>query len=244
MGGTPYAAAYDATHNLIFASNPDWNRVDVISNVTHKIVKSIPVRSPRGLDITQDNSRVWVQTASSHVFAIDTTSLQASHYMLPSGPVTSSGMPISFATDRLLALSDGTLFIYFADSGGYIGAQVGVWNPQTNQMKVLQSGLVFAFGTPVRSGDGTLVYAVNATTNASGMYVYKVASQTLSTFGAGTVNWTVMTVNRDGSKLVMGTLLSGLQMYDSSFTPLGALPGTLPSSGSPINVQRRQLEGL
>ena len=44
--GTPYAAAYDATHNLIFSSNPDWNRVDVISNSTHKIIKSIPVRSP------------------------------------------------------------------------------------------------------------------------------------------------------------------------------------------------------
>jgi hypothetical protein len=51
--GTPYAAAYDSVHNVIFSSNPDWNRVDVISNATHKVVKSIPVRSPRG------HSRQW-----------------------------------------------------------------------------------------------------------------------------------------------------------------------------------------
>lgn len=233
--GTPYVAVYDATHDLIFSSNPDWNRVDVVSKATHKIVKSIPVRSPRGLDITQDNSHVWVQSASAVIFSIDTVSLRARQYVLPSGPVTSSGMPLLFANDRLLALSDGTLFVYFSDSGGYIGPQVGVWNPQTNQMKVLQTGLVFTFGTPVRSGDGTVVYAVNATPNASAMYVYNVSSQTLSTFGSGTTNLNVLAVNSNGSRLVLSNTFGTMQMYDSNLNALGALLGTLPSSGSPIN---------
>ena len=46
--GSPYAGAYDPVHNLIFTSNPDWNRVDILSSLTHKLIKSVPVRSPRG----------------------------------------------------------------------------------------------------------------------------------------------------------------------------------------------------
>jgi hypothetical protein len=232
--GTPYAAAYDAKHDLIFSSNPDWNRVDVISNATHKVIKSIPVRSPRGLDITQDNSHVWVQSASPNIFAIDTVSLQTRQYVLPSGPVTSAGLPLSFANDRLLALSDGTLFVYFADSGNYVGPQVGVWNPQTNQMKVLQSGLTWTLGTPVRSGDGTVVYAANVNANTLGMYAYNVSSQSLSTIGPGSVNLTVLAVNHDGSEFVVGNTIGNLSLYDRNATLLGSVPGVLASSASPL----------
>jgi hypothetical protein len=88
-GGNPFAAVYDPAHDLIFSSNPQWNRVDVISNTTHKIVKSIPIRSPRGVDINRTNTEVWVQTASPNVYAIDTTSLHARQYScLPTRWVT------------------------------------------------------------------------------------------------------------------------------------------------------------
>src|SRR5262249_30569118 len=154
----------DATHNLIFASNPDWNRVDVISNSTHKIVKSVPIRSPRGLDITQDAGHVWVQTATPRVYEIDTASLQARHYLLPDGPIASSGVPVSpafGASDRIFALSDGTIFLYFNDNAGFSG-QAGVWNLQTNKMTILASGIVTELGVPIRSGDGSRVYSARS----------------------------------------------------------------------------------
>jgi hypothetical protein len=231
--GTPYAAAYDATHNLIFSSNPDWNRVDVISNATHKIVKSIPVRSPRGLDITQDNSRVWVQTTSLNLYSINTASLQANQYSLPNSSIGSSGLPVMFSTDTLLALSDGTLFLFFNDSGSTGGGQVGVWNPQTSQLRVLTSGLISAFGVPVRSGDGTHVYASNET-YGTGMELYNTNTQSLSTINSGTAYPPVVAVNRNGSELVLGTF-NGIGLYDQNLNPLGPLPGTLASSASPIH---------
>ena len=40
--GTPAAAVYDSVHNVVYASNTQWNRVDVISPSTHQIVNSIP----------------------------------------------------------------------------------------------------------------------------------------------------------------------------------------------------------
>jgi IPT/TIG domain len=146
--GTPSGAAYDPTHNLIFVTVPDWNRVVVISGSTHKIVKSIPVRTPRNLDISPDYSQVWVQTASQLFYAINTSTLQANQYILPSGPVSSSGLPILFSHDTVLALSDRTVLFYFDDSGAGGGGQVGVWNPQTNKMTILASGIMTGWGIP------------------------------------------------------------------------------------------------
>jgi IPT/TIG domain len=228
--GTPIAAVFDPTHNLIFSCNPSWNRVDVISNVTHKIVRSIPVRSPRGIDITQDNSTVWVQTASQNIYAINSASLQAKQYSLPKSAVASSGLPVQFGVDTLLALSDGTLFVYFGDSGSSAGGVAGIWNPQTNGMTVLASGPIPAMQLPVRSGDGTHVYASNTTPYSSGMAFYNVSSETFSTINSGTAYLPVMAVSHDGSRLVLGFDISAT-LYDQNLNLLGTLPGTLTGPG-------------
>lgn len=233
--GTPYAAAYDATHNLIFSSNPDWNRVDVISNATHKIIKSIPVRSPRGLDITQDNSHVWVQSASFNVYAINTASLQINQYLLPNHTIASSGLPVSFSSDRLFALSDGTIFVSFEDSGSTAGALVAVWNPQTNQETVINSGPNSPWGIPVRSGDGAHVYATNAVPHTPGLLVYDVSSQSTSTINSGPADENLIAVNNDGSQIVLYTGIPGaavpVGLFDRNLNLIGALPGTLPGYG-------------
>lgn len=234
--GTPYAAVYDAGQNLIFSSNPPWNRVDVISNATHQIVKSIPVRSPRGIDITQDNSTVWVQTASQNVYAINTTSLQATNYLIPNG-ISSSGLPVQFALDQILALADGTLFIYFDDSGSGGGGVAGVWDPQSNQLTVLASGTASAFGIPVRSGDGKLVYASYITPYKSGVALYTTATKTLSTINPSTAYQPIVAVNQDGSRLLLRIFTNSLigyqlYLYDNN---LNAIPGgTLPGSVSSL----------
>lgn len=237
--GTPYAAVYDSTHNLIFSSNPDWNRVDVISNATHKIVKSIPVRSPRGIDVTQDNAHVWVQTASPNVYEIDAATFQTRQYVLPNGPVASSGEPVSPAynsPDRIFALSDGTLFFYFSDSADVSG-QAGVWNPATNKMTVLASGVATGLGVPMRSGDGTRVYASHTDpSGASGVVAYAAGLLSLSTIGAGTGTGEVAAVNGDGSRLVLLGTFGVLSLYDNNLNAIGTIPGTLTAfAGSPLN---------
>lgn len=234
--GTPFAAVYDITHNLIFASNPNWNRVDVISNTTHKIVRSIPIRSPRGLDINQSNSQVWVQTASPNVYAIDTTSLHAQHYSLPANTIGNRGGRLMFAQDRLLALSDGTIFLFFNDATGEgLGPQVGVWNPQTNQLTILASGLTSAFGFPSRSGDGTHVYASNVEYD-TGVEVYNTNTQALTKLGSGTSFLPVLAVNGDGTRLVIGGGLQNLELYDSNLSTLGAVPSLPQGAGQNFSL--------
>jgi IPT/TIG domain len=235
--GTPYAAAYDSLHNLIFSSNPNWNRVDVISNATHKILKSIPVLSPRGLDITQDKSHVWVQSGGQNLYSINTASLQATRYSLPNHSIGSSGLPVSFAADtNLLALADGTLFLFYNDSGSGGGGQVGVWNPQTNQLTVLSSGPITAFETPVRSGDGTHVYAANDAGYKTGMEVYNTNTKSLSTINSGTAYSSVVAVNQDGSELILEAGFNSggglnIALYDQNLNLLGPVPGSLAGYG-------------
>ena len=76
--------------------------------------------------------------------------------------------------------------LFYDDSGSGGGGQVGVWNPQTNQLTVLASGPVTAFETPVRSGDGTHVYAANDAGYKTGMEVYNTNTKSLSTINSGT----------------------------------------------------------
>jgi hypothetical protein len=219
-GGTPYRAVYDATHNLIFSSNPDWNRVDVISNVTHKIIKSVPVRWPRDIDITPDNTQVWVQAASQNILSINTSSLQATQYSLPSQAPASSGLPVSFSNDALLALSDGTLFVFIEDAGVGGEGQAAIFNPQTNQLNLLTTpGTITGLSSPMRSGDGNIVYVPNG----DGLKVYSVSQQTFTTFGSG--NYSLNAVNYDGSQIVVNSL-AGTRLYNFNLGyAIGPIPG-------------------
>ena len=224
--GTPYAAAFDPIHNLIFSSDPDWNRIDVISNATHKLVKSIPVRGPRGIDITQDSKHVWVQTASPQLYEIDTTTLQATHYTLPASQIGSSGLPVSFGVDSLFALSDGTLLISFGDGNGSSQSGFGIFNPQTNQFLTTPA----AVGVARRSGDGTHVYLT-----ATNLLRYDVSSQSVTTVGGAPVNSAIGGVNSDGSRIVLSTSNS-LQLYNSSLNLIGSFPGALLGGIAPPQV--------
>ncbi len=237
LAGTPYAAVYDQAHDLIFASNPDWNRVDVLSNTSHKVIKHIPLRSPRGIDLTQDGALVWVQSASRSLYAISTATLQSTTFSLPDTTFRSSGADTKAGSglDRVWALSDGSLFLYYDDfdSGG--SARVGVWNPQTNALNVLSGNPTSAWSLPVRSGDGARVFAANDT-YSSGVELYDVASKTLSVLNAGTNYLPIVAVNHPGTRLVL-TESQGLGLYDASISRLGTVPGVLGGFGigSPLD---------
>jgi hypothetical protein len=156
---TPYAAVYDSAHGLIFASNSSWNRVDVISATIHAIVTRIPLREPRGIDITQDNSTVWVASGSRQVFAINTSTFAVTRYLLPTG-----SQPY-WEGSALLALSDGTVMIVVVPGVDSELSGIAIWNPTTNAITFLNPNLagVPAFNTDglYRTGNGKLVYFID-----------------------------------------------------------------------------------
>src|SRR5581483_8314739 len=76
IDGTPAAAVYDSLHDVVYVSNPQWNRIDVISPSTHKVVNSIPAPSPTGMDLSLDGKHLIVTSNMQQIVSIDTASLQ------------------------------------------------------------------------------------------------------------------------------------------------------------------------
>lgn len=222
--GTPYAAAYDRVHELIFSSNPDWNRVDVISNRTHKLIKIIPVRSPLGIDVTPNDEFVWVQTGSQNLYRINTSTFQAQAFSLPVHKFGSTGNFPLPGRDSLFALADGTLFLRYNEFNQQ-NPPVAVWNPKTNALNVLPGTKESIWGRPARSGDGTRVYAAYG----SEIVVYQTATQSISRIGGG--NEDVIAVNQDGSRFVALSRVS-LTVYDNNFKRVGNLPGFSADRGN------------
>jgi hypothetical protein len=162
--GSPNSAVYDPGHNLIFSSNPSWNRIDVISNISRQIVKSIPVRGPRGLDITQDHSRVWVTTASQQVFSIDTGTLDAVRFMLPNYAPYSNLKSSAWQGQKVFALADGTLLLTITPQS-LAGSQYAVlWDPGSNVLSGIApptgSQWAASWENVMRTGDGKRVYSI------------------------------------------------------------------------------------
>lgn len=219
--GTPYAATYDPVHELIFSSNHDWNRVDVISNRTHKLIKSIPVRSPLGIGATPNDEFVWVQTGSQNLLRINTSTFQAQAFSLPGHTFGSTGNFPLPGRDSLLALADGTLFLRYNELNQQ-NPPAAVWNPKTSALKFLPGTKESSSGGSARSGDGTRVYAAYG----QEIVVYETATQSTTKIGGGE---DVVAVNQDGSRFITLSPTS-LTVYDNNFKRIGNLPGFIANA--------------
>jgi hypothetical protein len=175
--GIPFGEAFDPAHNLIYASVPSLNQVQVVDVITHSLRKAISIRDPRGLDISPDNSRVWVATGSRQVFEIDAVTLAVQRHLLP--PFSNyfgfgAGL---WEGDQVLAVADGNLIMDLT-AGMFTGSRVFViWDPSTNSLTPLpmptpggNPNPLVTTGIPLRSGDGKRVYAFNGDSNGNSFY--------------------------------------------------------------------------
>lgn len=214
---TPFAAVYDSTHQLIFASNDSWNRVEVISSTTHALVKRISIPEPRGIDITQDRSTIWVTTGSRQMFAINTTTFEVSRYLLPIG-----GNVAYWEGWQVFVFSDGSMMIV-STAGQFTGSfAIVIWNPATNS--VTFPTIPFPLDNTIynRSGDGKRAYLFNNHIGGAVMY-YDVASQTFSSSTTLNVAGFNSAVNMDGSRFILCNDVGGF-VYDGNYNELGVIP--------------------
>lgn len=218
-GGTPDGMVYDRQLDLIFVSNPSWNRIDVISNKTHTLQRSIPIRGPQGIDISQDGSTVWIGTLSQQIFALNTTTFALTRYLLPAIPGQLGG---SWQDSQLLALSDGSLFLYTLNA--YQNANNVIWTPATNQFTVIPWN-PWPYFFNLRSGDGTKAYGNYYASGYTNM-VYDTSTKTVTAvppLGGGAY---IVAANHDGSLLVG----SDNGLYTSTGQLIGELPAYLGDS--------------
>jgi IPT/TIG domain len=220
---TPIAAVYDSVHGQIFSSNNAWNRVDVISETTHALIRSVPVRDPLGIDISQDGSTVWVATGSQIVYGINTSTFAVRRYQLPGlGTPTNSGTQAWQGYD-IYALYDGTVMIYDGATLGSSFDYFALWDPSTNSLTGLKTPAEALPGSIIRSGDGKRLYSIAYDSGGECFYydaVAKAFSGVVYVGGYGTLG----AVNYDGSRVAALSDV-GLNMYDGNLNLLGPIPG-------------------
>lgn len=183
--GTPAAAAYDPVHSVVYASNPQWNRVDVISTATHQIVNSISAPDPTGMDLSLDGQHLTVGSNAQQIVSIDTDSLQiVSRANVP--PIVRGGA--QYAIPALLAnTSNGTVLVGMTLASAPPAYFLEQWDPATNSFTALSAPGVSAYINQLaRTGDGAKVAVVDYGTDVN-MAIYDAASSSFSVSGQSPV---------------------------------------------------------
>ena len=227
---TPAAMVYNRALDVIYVSNPAWNRIDIISNATHKLLQSVPVRGPSGIDLSQDGSTLWIGTQSQQIYAMNTTSFALNTYMAPplSGVYSNQTSPYKWQDTQLFALANDTLLLSVTPQPGSGINYVAIWNPSTNALTNVPATSSYYFN--LRSGDHTKAYGWSANSVNCQVMVYDSTVQQTSTFPTLNEPCSFSAVNYNGTRFV-GENNSHWALYDGSFQLIGNLPTSLTSTG-------------
>src|SRR5208337_3945442 len=71
IGGTLAHGFYDETRQLLFATNPGLNELDVISGLDFSIKARVPVPQPWGIDQMADGKTLVLGTAAGEILTVD-----------------------------------------------------------------------------------------------------------------------------------------------------------------------------
>jgi len=200
--GEVVSAVYDATHQVVFASVPNWDVVDVISPATKKIVNSIPIPAPHTLSWSLDGTHILVGTNTAQIFWIDPSTMRVDKKLVLPQPDPQS-YAVSFRSASELA--DGTLLI---------GGSSLIFNPATNSFNSLPLGNVGGPVDSVVSADGRKILCKEE--QGSSVQLYDVA--------AGMVTQTLnfpqavgsIAINPTGTRFLISDYTRGVGIYDQN----------------------------
>lgn len=174
LGQQPFCAVFDPVHKLVFASLPWLDVVDVVSTVSHQLVKSIPVPGPEGLDLSLDDSEVLAGTTTNQFYTIDTTQLMVTvrttiPTVAPGSQYIQPQWPIVTANGTILIIGTGDF-------------PVGVfqWNPITQSLTPRPDAQVGNTARASRSADGSKILFYDS--GGGGASIYDAASDAFIPF--------------------------------------------------------------
>jgi hypothetical protein len=208
VDGSQLSGVFDPVHNVAFVSNPDYNRVDVISIASRSVLKSVPVPQPGSVTMSLDGTEVVVGTRTSQVVWIDTTALQVTKtYAVPAIPTNPPSNPP--AAPYVHELAGGSLlimpsFMIVNPSSGQVTTPTPPGFPLTGVFAVNDQGTKVVL---VSNGNPQLeVYDV-----ATGTFVSIAGGNAISTLGVDAAGTHVLAAGQS------------VDMYDISLNHLGSI---------------------
>ncbi len=158
---TPTAAAYDASHQRMFVSNPEWNRIDVVSTSSRSVLATIPAPAPAGLALTPDGTQLIAGSLAEQIVVIDTNSLQIVQRAPIPTPITGYINP-AFPR-QVFPMVNGKVLIGL-NTPGTEPYELVEWDPRANTFTPFSTPPGFAFNSEwylAGSADGANLLAVD-----------------------------------------------------------------------------------
>lgn len=224
IGGFPYRGFFDKVRQLLFATNPELNELDVIAQNDLSIKARISLPAAWGIDQMPDGKTLVVGTDAQEIYTVDEDTYAVTRYPVPHLGISQS--PLFYP--NLLAMANGKVLLVGqeqnVDSEDIINAGQFLieWDSKTDTFSQLTAN-----GTPIpadslaRSGDHKW-----AAFGYGAMFLYSSDSDSLTQIPAATVNPNSANVyyalNGDGSKIAF---VADQQVIftDRSFNLLGSV---------------------
>jgi hypothetical protein len=239
MDQQPYAAVFDPVHNLVFASLPWIDMVEVVSTTSHQLIKSIPVPGPEGLDLTLDDSQVLVGTTTNQFFTIDTRQLAV--VGRTTIPPVNTGLPQYIQPHWAVATANGKILII---GTGDFPVAIFEWNPQTKQLTPCPNAGVGNTARASKTPDGSKVLLWDPQGGAS---IYNAASDSFApvqTASAGPGAFpSGAAINPSGTQVAVAILLGPVIVADGNGNMIQQLDGP-PSFGLLYTADGKDLVSL
>lgn len=232
MDGTPAAAVFDPVHQVLYASNPQWSRVDVISPASRSISTSIPAPTPSGMDLSLDGKQLLVGSGVQQIVTIDTASLQVTARANVT-PFVQGGSTYSIPA-LLASTSNGTVLVGMtlnSDPPSYFLEQ---WNPTTGSFTPRSApGVGVWINRMVRTSDGSKVLIVDYGTDLN-LAVYDSATDTFPSNGQSSVGQVLFVAANPAQSqfAVLGT--NGISIVDAQLNTLATTSAGLSPNGDII----------
>ncbi len=229
IGGTLAHGFYDESRQLLFATNPGLNELDVISGMDFSIKARVPVPQPWGIDQMADGKTLVIGTQAQEILTVDEDTFAVTPH--PYAALGNYFFGLFFP--NVVALANGEVLIIGLEQGidsddiVEAGQYLYEWNSSANTFTQLEptaqnTGNWEEVDSLARSADHK--WAVFA---ADQFYLYSSDSSSLTTVPVSTVNPPQneygirgYAMNADGSVIAVASA-EQVTFLNRSFTVLG-----------------------
>lgn len=229
VGGSLVHGFYDESRQLLFATNPGLNELDVFSRVDFSLKTRVPVPQPWGIDQMADGNTLVIGTQAQEIITVNEDTMSVTQH-----PYLATGSTFALFFPMVVAMGNGKVLVIGHEEGVdcdnifECGEYLYEWNSNSNTFSQLNpnaqtQGGIFETVSLARSADHK--WAVFASDQ---FYLYSSDTDSLTSVPLTTVNppqneFGVQgyALNADGSKIAIASATE-VSFFDRSFTLLGS----------------------
>lgn len=173
---------FDQVHQQIFTAWSQLDRVDVLSAVDYRLIRSIVVPSPSTLDISPDGSTLAVGTSAAHILFFDTgTFAKTNEIVFPESALGITAFVYTANGNALIRAAEG-----LSTGGGITAYWDHVTNSFSNESNAMGAiGIYNTTGPLARSGDYSRILLGDASSGGGVQIIDGNTGNVLQSFGFG-----------------------------------------------------------